>query len=61
MNDDEDEYSGVNGFVMPLFHMHTLLAGFCWYRSLQRPWTCLSKSLSCLWGRGERKKRQDTA
>lgn len=59
MNYDEDEYSGINGFVMPLVYMYALFTDFCRYLSMQRPWTCLSKSLSCLQGTGERKQRQD--
>lgn len=50
-----DKYSGINDFAIPLFYMYTLFTDFC--TSMQRPQTCLQKSLSCLQGREEKKKR----
>lgn len=60
MSYDEEEYKGINGVFMPLFHIYTLFKGFCRYPSMQTPWSCLQKSLICLQGRGKRQIRQDT-
>lgn len=46
---------------MPLFYMYTLFTDFCRYLSMQRPQTCLQKSLSLLQGSGEKKRHTQSA
>lgn len=58
MNYNEDEYGGINGFVMPLFYMDMSFADLCRYLTMQKPGLGYQKAPAACGAR--RKKRQDT-